>query len=63
MPIIAYVFSMHLVAQIQNFSLNYEHFSINTGFLTLCMLGNLVPENKIFKGVLPYMGVVAILVM
>ena len=26
-------------------------------------IGLLVPENKIFKGFLPYMGVVAILVM
>ena len=37
---IACVFSMHLVAQIHNFSYNNEHFSRNTGFLTLCMLGN-----------------------
>ena len=27
------------------------------------LFGLLVPERKIFKGVLPYMGVVAILVM
>ena len=32
-------------------------------YMCLCTSGPLVPEKKIFKGFLPYMGVVAILVM